>query len=117
MLGYVIEKLRIQYMAPPESFVQLIAIFLGLCIKTGIQERGTECGEQGQLGECYIPGNVPKHFGECRQKFREMSPNIPGNVTKHSGEYPQTFRGMPPNIPGNVVKHSGECRQTFRGML
>ena len=25
--------------------------------------------------------------GECRQTFREMSPNIPGNVLKHSGEH------------------------------
>ena len=25
--------------------------------------------------------------GECRQTFREMSPNIPGNVAKHSGEH------------------------------
>ena len=52
-------------------------------IKPGIQERGTESGERGEWGECYIPGkNVLKHSGECRQTFREMSPNIPGNVAK-----------------------------------
>ena len=79
-----------------------------LCIKLGIQERGTECGE---WGECYIPVDVPKHPGECRQIFRRMSSIIPGNVTKHSGECPQIFRGISPNIPGNVPKHSGECRQ------
>ena len=55
-----------------------------LCIKPGIQERGTECGERG---ECYIPGNVVKCSRECPQTFREMSPNIPGNVPKHSGGF------------------------------
>ena len=38
---------------------------LGLGIKPGIQEQGTECGERGEWGECYIPGNVAKHSGEC----------------------------------------------------
>ena len=33
-----------------------------LCIKPGIQERGTE---RGEWGECYIPVNVAKHSGEC----------------------------------------------------
>ena len=79
------------------------------------QERGTECGEHGEWGECYIPGNVAKHSGECPQTFWVMSPNIPGNVAKHSGECAQTFRGMSPNIPGNVLKHSGECPQTILG--
>ena len=32
-----------------------------LCIKPGIQERETECGE---WEECYIPGNAAKHFGK-----------------------------------------------------
>ena len=36
----------------------------GLCIKTGIQERRTECGERGEWEECYIAGNVAKHSGE-----------------------------------------------------
>ena len=59
-----------------------------MCIKPGIQERGTECGERGEWG------NVV---------FRGMSPNISVNVAKHSG-------------PGNVAKYSGECRQTFQGI-
>ena len=87
-----------------------------LCIKPGIQERGTECGERGEWGECYIPGNVAKNSGECPQTFRRMSPNISGNVLKYSGECRQIFHGMSSNIPGNVAKHSGKCRQTFRGM-
>ena len=70
-----------------------------LCMKIGIQERGTECRERGEWGECYIPGNVAKHSGECRQSFRGISSNIPGSV-----EYRQAFRGMSQNIPGNVVK-------------
>ena len=65
-----------------------LSILKRLYIKPGIQERGTECEERGEWGECYIPGNV----------------------AKYSGEYPQTFRGMSPNIPGNVLKHSGDCR-------
>ena len=38
-----------------------------LCIKQGIQERGTECecGERWEWGECYIPENVAKHSGKC----------------------------------------------------
>ena len=44
--------------------------------------------------QAFRQGNVLKHFGECRQTFREMSSNIPGNVAKYSGEYPQTFRRM-----------------------
>ena len=87
-----------------------------LCIKPIIQERGTECGERREWGECYIPGNVTKHSGECSQTFRGMSPNILGNIAKHSGECPQIFRGMSPNIPGNVLKHFGEYNQTFREM-
>ena len=91
-----------------------------LCIKPGIQERGTECGERaewcgGRGG--YIPLNVAKHSRECPETSRGMSPNIPGNVLKHSGECPQIFRGMSPNILGNVLKYSGECWQTFRGMF
>ena len=35
------------------------------------------------------------YSGECRQTFREMSPNILGNVTKHSREYHQRFHEMP----------------------
>ena len=64
-----------------------------LCIKPGIQARGTECGQ------CYISGNVVKRSGECSQIFRGMSPSIPGNVLIHSKECPQTFQGMSPNSP------------------
>ena len=95
-----------------------------LCIRPGIQERGTECGEREEQGQCYIPGNVAKHSGnvlkhsgECRQTFWGMSPNIPGNIAKYSRECRQIFRGMSPNIPGNVAKYSGEFSQTFREML
>ena len=95
---------------------------LRLCIKPGIQERRTECGERVEWRECFIrrmspniPGNVLKHSGECCQTICRMSSNIRGNVVKHSGECPQTFWGMLPNILENVVKHSGECRQSFRG--
>ena len=63
-----------------------------------------------------IPGNVLKHFRECRQTFWRMSKNIPGNVVKHSGECSQTCPGILPNIPGNVAKHSGEFCQTFPGI-
>ena len=59
----------------------------GLCIKPGIQERGTECGKRGEWRECYIPG---------------------------SGECPQTFWGISPNIPGKIAKYSGECSKAFR---
>ena len=76
----------------------------GLCRKPGIQERGTECGEHREWGECYIPGNVAKHTGECPQTFLGLFPSIPGNVPKHSGECPQIFLGMSPNIPGNVFQ-------------
>ena len=65
--------------------------------------------ERGEWGECYIPGNVAKHSGECPQTFRGMWPNIPGNVLKHSGECRQTFLGVSSNIPGNVTKYSAEC--------
>ena len=82
---------------------------IGLCIKPGIQAQGTKCGEPGEWGECYIPGNVAKYSGEFSPTFRGMSPKIPGNVIKHSGEYLQTFPEMLPNIPGNFLKHSGEC--------
>ena len=57
-----------------------------LSIKPGIQEGGMECRERGEWGECYIPGNVTKHFRECCQTSPGMSPNIPGNVAKHSWE-------------------------------
>ena len=61
-----------------------------------------------------IPGNIPKHSGECRQTFRRMSSNILGNVAKHSRECRQTFRRMSQNIPGNVVKHFGQCSKTIQ---
>ena len=95
-----------------------------LCIKSGIQERGTECGERGEYGECCltsnipgnvsnIPGNAIKHSGKRHEAFRGISPNIPGNVAKHFGEYPKKFRGIWTNNPGNAVKHSGEYPQPF----
>ena len=92
---------------------------------------GNEMWGTQRMKECYIPGNVAKHFGECRQTFRGMSPNIPGNVyqtfremssiipgnvAKHSGECREIFRGMSSNILGNIIKHSGECHHTFRVM-
>ena len=43
-----------------------------------------------------------------------MLPNIPGNVLKHFGECREIFRGMSSNIPGNVLKYSEECCQTLR---
>ena len=91
------------------NFIQYHVFPEGLCIKTGIRERGTEYEERGEWEECYILGNVAKHSGECPQTFRGRSPNILENVSKHSGECRQIFRGMPPNIPGNVLKYSGEC--------
>ena len=56
---------------------------------------GTGNGIRGTrgMGECYIPGNVAKHSGECGQTFRGMSPNILGNVAKYSVECHQNFRG------------------------
>ena len=43
---------------------------------------GTGNGMQGTrvMGECYIPGSVAKHSGECPQTFQGMSLNIPGNI-------------------------------------
>ena len=76
-----------------------------LCIKPGIQERGTECGERGKQGNCYILGNVTKHSGECRQTFRGMLQNIPENVAKYFGECRQKFRGISSKIPWNA--HNG----------
>ena len=32
-----------------------------------------ECEERWEQRECYIPGNVAKNCGECRQNFRGMS--------------------------------------------
>ena len=44
-----------------------------------------------EWGECYIPGNVAKHFGEYRQTFRGMSQSIPGNVAKLSSLISECF--------------------------
>ena len=60
-----------------------------LCIKPGIQERGTECAVHGE------GGNVI---------FQEMSTNIPGNEGKYSEECRQTFREILSESPGNVAK-------------
>ena len=69
-----------------------------LFIKPGIQERGTECGECGERGECSLG-------------FRGISERIPGNVII------LTFRGMFEKILGNVSKDSRECWQRFSRML
>ena len=60
-----------------------------LLIKPGIQERGTECGECGERGECW-------------KRFRGMFKRIPGNVQKDSGECSKGFRGMFEKIPGKL---------------
>ena len=42
-----------------------------LCVKPGIQERGTECGQRGEWGECCIPGNVAKHEQtKCTETYK-----------------------------------------------
>ena len=69
------------------------------------------------IGECYIPGNVAKHFGECPKIFRGMSPNIPGNAAKHSEKCRQIFRGMSPSIPGNVLEKSREYSKIICDIL
>ena len=55
------------------NFSILSSLTNGLCIKPGIQERGTECGESGEWGECYIPGNITisaiKLHGRCSTGF------------------------------------------------
>ena len=48
-----------------------------LCIKTGIQERGTECGERN----AGIAGNRGMLYsGECPQTFRRMFSNNTENT-------------------------------------
>ena len=69
-----------------------------LFIKPGMQERGTECGECRERGECLLG-------------FRGFSKRIPGNVII------LTFRGMFKKIPRNVRRDSGECSRRFRGMF
>ena len=66
------------FQVSPCAFMVLETL-VWLCIKTGIQKRGTECGK-------------------CFQIFQRMSSNILKNVAKHSGECRQTFWGMSPNI-------------------
>ena len=99
----------------------------GPFIKPGIQERGAECRECREHGECplefrgisyRIPGNV------LLLAFRGMLEKIPGNVIKDSGECSRKFRGMLLKIPGNVpedsrnaIKDSVECATRFRGMF
>ena len=111
-----------------------------LFIKPGIQERGTECEECGERGECSlgfrgipwkipgnviiltfrgmfkkIPGNVQTDSGECSKRFRGMFQKIPGNVQEDSGECSKRFRGMLKKIPGNVPEDSGECSRRIKG--
>ena len=69
-----------------------------LFLKPGMQERGTECGECGERGECLLG-------------FRGISKRIPGNVII------LTFPGMIKKIPRNVRRDSGECSRRFRGMF
>ena len=69
-----------------------------LFLKPGMQERGTECGECGESGECLLG-------------FRGISKRIPGNVII------LTFPGMFKKIPRNVRRDSGECSRRFRGMF
>ena len=91
-----------------------------LFLKPGMQERGTECGECGERGECLlgfrgiskrIPGNV------IILTFPGMFKKIPRNVRRDSGECSRRFRGMFEEIPGNVEEDSGECSRRFRGIL
>ena len=83
-----------------------------LFIKPGIQERGTECGECRERGECSlgfrgiswrIPGNV------IILTFWGMLKKILGNVEEDSGECLKRFRGMFEEIPGDIPEDSGEC--------
>ena len=69
-----------------------------LFLKPGMQERGTECGECAERGECLLG-------------FRGISKRIPGNVII------LTFPGMFKKIPRNVRRDSGECSRRFRGMF
>ena len=91
-----------------------------LLIKPGIQERGTECGECGERGECSLGSRgmlLCYYSRECWRRFLGMFEKIPGNVQKDSGECWKRFRGMFKRIPGNVQKDSGECSKGFRGMF
>ena len=113
----------------------------GLFIKPGIQERGTECRECGERGECSlgfrgisqripgnvtiltfrgmlkkIPGNVEDDSGECSNRSRGMFEEIPENVRRDSGEYSKRFRGMLVKIPGNVGKDSRECSKRLNAL-
>ena len=95
-------------------------VSIGLFIKPGIQERGTEYGEcstrfRGMFNK--IPGNVQQDSGECSTRFRGMLKKIPRNVRKDSRECWQRFRGMFKKIPGNVQEDSGECSRGSRGMF
>ena len=96
-------KIYFLFLIKVKYIISIKVIFSGLCLKTGIQERGTKCEECGEWGECYILGNVAKHSGECCQMFWGMLPNIQGNVVKHSRECHKTFRGMSPSILGNIL--------------
>ena len=98
-------------------FIELLNRNNWLCLKPGIQEPGTECGERGEWGSVIfremlpnIPGNIIKYSGQFRQTFRAMLNNIPSNV-------PKKFRGMSSNILENMLKHSWECCQKFRGIV
>ena len=72
---------------------------------------GTCNGMRGTrgMGGSYIPGNVAKHWGQCRQTFQGMSLNIPGNVLKLLRECCQAFQGMSPNILRNPCVTQGIC--------
>ena len=92
----------------------------GLFIKPGIRERGTECGECRERGECSqgLWGMFSFYYsGECSRRFRGMSQKIPANVPEVSRECSRSFQGMFQKFPGNVPEDSEEFYQRFWWML
>ena len=81
--AHVIEITKVCVAAFMKAKSFLVAIYK-------IQERGRECGECEERGECSL-------------EFWGISYRIPGNVVI------LLFRGMLKKIPGNVPNDSGEC--------
>ena len=91
----------------------------GLFIKPGIQERETECGNAGNVGNLdQDSGESLKGFrgmllfycsGECSKRFRGMFKRIPANAQEDSGKCSRGFREMFKRILGNIRKESGKC--------
>ena len=52
---------------------------------------GSSMWRTREIGECYIPGNVPKHSRECLQTIWGMSQTFLGMLLNIPGEYSQTF--------------------------